>query len=115
MRRTQTVHQRVCAASYVSGGRKARAHSRKEEAIAVPFQVGDVIFRQQAIELFEQVVTNVVSRHIQPKLVSHCRPVSIASVYTPVRMLAIKVAVRVHHLGLDPDAEIHSEPVHMLN
>src|SRR5271163_4439546 len=35
--------------------------------------------------------------------------------HRPVGVLTVEIAVRIHHLRLDPDAEVHPQRVHLLD
>ncbi len=95
----QAVQEGVGAAG--PGGVRVR-----QDAVVVPFDVGDLMGGEDGGQLLEEVVAQVWQRHVQGHLVAAEGLVPGAE--RPVRVGAQEVAVGVGHLGLEPEAEIHA-------
>ena len=74
----------------------------------IPLDVGDVVFAKQRIYLTEHVSKRSVVGKIKHLLISKGRRNSTARLQNPVWMLAIKVAVGVDHLALEPEPKLHA-------
>jgi len=83
--------------------------------IHVPFDVGDVIVGQQPVDPVDDVLLYLRFRHVQNELVAALRARARREMDDPVRMLAVELAVRVDHLRLDPESEVHAELIHTLD
>ena len=78
--------------------------------VVIPLEKGDRVFGEQRAERFEQVLACRVDREVERVLVAPGGRVgSGVGVLRehPLRMLAREPRLRTHHLGLDPEAELH--------
>ena len=82
-----------------------------ERPVHVPLDELDVVLRQQAVQRREHPVRHVGPGQVQHQLVAVLRPGAAGEVVHPVRVRPVEVAVRVHHLRLDPQPEPHAEVV----
>src|SRR6267154_1358790 len=60
-------------------------------------------------------VSNIVPSEVENQLVSRLGAWATLEVHDPVWMLAVKVAVRIYHLGLNPQPKVHPQVLHMTN
>ena len=115
MRGAQPIEQAVDAERLAM--RHPLDHRRRGDEIAVhvPLDVRDVVVAQQRIEVAEQVLARPrVCRGRAPVGCGRRRRVTIID-ERPFGMGAVQVGVRVDHLRLDPDAELHAEPAHVID
>ena len=77
--------------------------------VVVPLQKRDVVLRHQLVQPGEGVLLHVVARQVQQQLVPRLRVLTIGKLHRPLRMRPVEIAVRVHHLRLHPDAEVHPQ------
>ena len=82
-----------------------------ERAVHVPFEVADVVLARELIEHAEDVLLHVAAGQVEDHLVAQLAARTVGEMDHPIGMRAIEVAIGVHHLGLDPKAEVHAEPV----
>src|SRR5580658_5357989 len=80
-------------------------------AVVIPLQKGDFVFGEKLIEEAFDVVAHIGAREVQNELVARLRARATGKIQNPVRMLAIEIGIRVDHLWLDPQTEIHAERV----
>ena len=84
-------------------------------AVVVPLEKGDVVFAHQLVQPAEDVVFYVRTREVEQQLLATFGAWTTGEVHRPVRVFAVEVGVRIDHLRLDPDAEIHAEGVHTVD
>ena len=72
-------------------------------------------FAQQLVQDPEHVVAHVGPGEVQDQLVARLRPRASGEVQHPVGVLAVQVRVRVHHLRLHPEAEVHPQRVDLVD
>ena len=114
MGRAQARHQGIgrmhlgpvagCAIGQAGGG---------QVAVMVPLEVADRVRGQQRADLAEQVVADLGSRDIEHQLVACGDQGAPRQLQRPLRMGTEQIAVGVHHLGFDPEAELHAQAVDM--
>ena len=78
-------------------------------AVIVPLIEGDIVLAEKVVEKPEDVVTNVLPCEVQDELIVGFSARASREIKHPIRMFAVKVAVGVDHLGLDPQAKVHAE------
>ena len=83
--------------------------------VAVPLNVVDFVLGDHVVHLLEDVVPDLLAGHVQHALVAAERFVPARRLDDPIGMGPVQVAVRVHHFGLIPDAELEPRRVHPLN
>ncbi len=103
---TQTVDQGITAARLICVG-------HRQDAVVVPFDVVDVVLRQDRGHAVVDEVADLGQGHVQGLLLA--AQGLILGPERPVGMGAVDVAVRVDHLGLEPDAEGHALGLHMVD
>src|SRR5258707_5560654 len=96
-------------------GRSFRPSRFSEIAVVVPLQEGDVILDNEFIEPMKHVLTHIVTRQVEHKLVPRFSPGTAFKVHCPVRMFSIEIAVGVNHFGFNPDSKIHSQVLNVPN
>ncbi len=79
-------------------------------AVHVPLDVGDVVVREQGVEQTEHVGERLRPTEVEHELVAAEHRLVPIGRERPVGVVAEQVTVRVDHLGLDPDPELHPEP-----
>lgn len=84
-------------------------------AVAVPFDVLDVVFGDDVVHLPENVVPHVLTGHVQHALVAGNGLIPAPGADGPVRMGAVQVAVGIDHLRFVPDAEFDAQGVDPLD
>src|SRR5262249_7726155 len=107
----QLVQQRVDRDRLLVRGRGARAGaaaSVDDVPVAVPFDVVDGVFRQQRADPLEQVGGDLWPGQVQDELVPLQRRHPAAGGQDPVWVGPVQIGVRVDHLRLDPQAELHA-------
>jgi hypothetical protein len=70
---------------------------------------------QQPVEHVDQVLLHIRAPQVEDQLVAQQRGLARRKVDRPVRVRAVEVAVRVDHLRLQPEAEIHAQRVDPLD
>ena len=85
-----------------------------EAAVEVPLHVVDRRTGEQPVELLPQVLLDVLAGEVQYELIAQLRPLSSRLELHPVGVRAVQLAVRVDHLRLDPDPELHPQRVHLV-
>ncbi len=83
--------------------------------VHVPLHVLDVVIAEQGVELTEHVGERVGVGQVQHQLVASQDRLVPRRRQRPLGVLAVQVAVGVHHLGLDPDAELHPQIAHVVD
>ena len=111
----QCIEQRVDAEGLSMHTRPTGRRRRDQITVHVPLHVGDVVISKQGMQVLEQVLAHLRSAEIENELVaSHDGWVAIVD-ERPLGMSAIQVRIRVHHLRLDPYAELHAEATHVID
>jgi hypothetical protein len=85
-------------------------HGPGEVAVVVPLEEVDRVLAHQRVEPLEQIVPGFGIRHVEALLVPPRR-----AGQHPVGVGAGKVGIRVDHLGLHPQAELHPQAAHMVD
>jgi hypothetical protein len=78
-------------------------------AVHVPLDERDVVIAQQRVEVIEHVCVRTGMGDVQHQLLATEHRVVAGRRQRPLRVRAEQVAVRVDHLRLDPDPELHPE------
>ena len=93
-------------------GRQAQAVRLGDRPVEVPLDVADGRGREHGLQSVVQVVDDLGAAHVQHELLAGlgARPAGHAD--GPVGVRPEQVAVRVDHLGLDPDAEVDAQVRH---
>ena len=81
----------------------------------VPLHRVDRVRRQHRADLLEDVLAHLGPGQVEHQLVALEQRHPVAGREDPVGVLAEEVGVRVDHLGLEPEAELHAEPVDVLH
>ena len=84
-------------------------------AVHVPFQIRNGIARQQGAEFFKQILADLRAGNIQHQLVAPQLRGSTHALQRPIGVLAVQLAVRVHHFGLHPQTKAHAQTQYMGN
>ena len=98
--------QRLC----VRAGRATGAAALHVRPVHVPLDVGDVVVGEQTVELAEHVVERTGVGEVEHQLVAAEHRFVAGRGERPLGVRPVHVAVGVHHLRLDPDAELHAQP-----
>jgi hypothetical protein len=101
----QLVKQRVDSHRLVVRGRGARTSAAAgvdDVAVAVPFDVGDPVFRDQRADTVEQVSGHFRPGQVEDQLVPLQRRPALAGGEDPVGVRAVELGVGIDHLRLDP-------------
>ena len=67
------------------------------------------------VNLRDEIVLNVGAGEIEDHLIAHLRAGAVGEVNHPIGMRTIKVAVRIDHFWLEPEAEFHPKEVHLVD
>ena len=79
----------------------------------VPFDVVDVVSRQDRIYAFKEKIADLWQGHVECFLIAPKRLVIGAQ--RPIGVEAVTLAVGVDHLGFEPDAKAHAKPLDMVD
>ena len=108
---TQLVEQRVERRRLPVDG---RPHV-DQVAVVVPLEERDVVLVEQREQRVAHVRVGAGLPQVEHLLVPPGRRVGVAAAQHPLRVGAGEVAVEVHHLGLDPEAEVHAGGPHVVD
>ena len=86
----------------------------RNAAVHIPLHIIDLGFVQDLRQHLIDIVHYFRSCKIQHALISLLRLAAARGAQNPVRMFTEQVRIGVDHLRLDPQAELHSESVHLL-
>ena len=115
----QRVEQRVEAEASAGGPTGAppsgAAAGLQQVAVVVPLHRVDRVRRQHRADLLEDVVAHLRPGKVEHQLVAMEQRNPVAGGEDPVGVLAEEVGVGVDHLRLEPEPELHAEPVHVLD
>ena len=117
MRLAQPVQQRAGGQRLPVRGRGTGPHPGAgvdDVPVAVPLDIGDRVFRQQPADPAEQVVRDLGPGQVQDELVALQRRYPPAGRQDPLRVRPVQGRVRVHHLRLEPQAELHAAGPHVV-
>ena len=82
----------------------------------VPLHVVDGVLREHRVDPVEEVVDDLGTRQVEDLLVAvQQRRPRLAGRQDPLRVRAEEVGVRVDHLRLEPEPELHAQPSHVLD
>src|SRR5665213_2114113 len=84
-------------------------------AVVVPFEKRNVVLIEKLIEEAVDVGAHVGAGKIEHQLIAPFGARTAGEVQYPIGMLAVKIAVGVDHLRLNPQAEIHAERVNFVD
>ena len=84
-------------------------------AVEVPLEVLDRVLREQGVEALEEVRPGIRVTEVEQLLEPRQWRLSATGRQDPVRVRAGEVGVRVHRLRLDPQAELHPQPAHVVD
>ena len=87
----------------------AREPRLDEVAVVVPLHGVDRVLADDRRHPFEHVVEGLGDRQVEHLLVAGTRGQPTVGLQDPLRVGAGEVAVLVHHLGFEPQAELHAE------
>ena len=88
---------------------------RSKVAVVIPLEVADWQLVQQASEALVQIIAHLSPAHVQHQLVTRRDQRTASDLQRPVRVSTIELAVRIDHLRLDPEAEFHTKPGHVVS
>ena len=111
----QLVEQPVERSSVLVDGCRAAPPSApglQELAVVVPLDVADRVRREHGAHVVEHVVVDLRPGQVEHQLVAVQDRHPVAGGQDPVGMRAVEVGVRVDHLGLEPQPEVHAELAH---
>ena len=112
----QACHQRVDRMHLGAIAGTAIGQPRgRQVAVVVPLDVADRQLAQQRIDLAEQVVAGLGPRDVEHQLLARGEHRPAVELQRPVGVGAEQITVGVDHLGLEPQAELHAELVHVLH
>jgi hypothetical protein len=112
---SQLVEQRVDRQRLAVRGRGARVRAGADDvAVAVPFDVGDRVLRQQRADPLKQVGSHLGPAQVKDELMPLQRRPPLASGEDPIGVGAVEVGVGVDHLGLDPQAELQAAAAYVV-
>ena len=83
-----------------------------QNSVVIPFDIGDVVFAQQCIDLTKHVVEGTFVREVENLLVSKRRGNPTTRMQNPIWMLAIQITIGVHHLAFEPEPKLHAAGLH---
>ena len=92
-----------------------RAARLEELPVVVPLDVVNAMSAQHVVEPVTKVGPHVGFREVEDELVALERGHPPAGRQDPVRVGPVQVRVRVHHLGLEPQPELHPESLDVLD
>ena len=118
MGRAQRVEERVEADGLPVHDRRPGqrgAAGLQQVAVVVPLHRVDRVRRQHRADLLEDVLAHLGPGQVEHQLVALQQRHPVAGREDPVGVLAVEVGVGVDHLRLDPEPELHAEPVHVLD
>ena len=93
----------------------ARRHSFGDQPVMVPFDVVDAQFANQAVHGAEHIVVGIRIRQVDDLLGTPLqRQACRGGAQHPIRMLAKRLGIRIHHLRLEPQAELHALAMHVI-
>ena len=93
----------------IGPGDLCRSACRGEIAVVIPLEIADRHLAQQCIEHAEQIIADVIAAQIEDQLVTRSRALAAGLGQHPIGVSAVQIAVRVDHLGFDPQAEFHPQ------
>ena len=96
-------------------GRAVGGTGVHERSVHVPLHEGDVVISQQRVQLFVDVRKRRLVGEIQHQLVTGLYCFITACVQHPFGMRSRNVTVGIHHLGLHPNAEVHTKGTHVFD
>ena len=83
-------------------------------AVHIPLDIFNVAELDHIRDRVDQVLLHVRIRQIQHELVAALRRLVFVCGHRPIRVRAVKVAVRVYHLGLHPQAKLEAHFIDLL-
>ena len=83
-----------------------------EIAVHIPLDELDLLLREQCIERRIHPCPHILPRQIQHQLVAPLGTRPVTKMVHPIRMRAVQITVRIHHLRLNPQAKTHPQRMH---
>ena len=94
--------------------RKGRTVTLRDAAVHIPFDIRDFCISDHLPEHAIDTVHNLRSGKVEYALMPAQRTGSVRYMKDPVRMRPVEVGIRIHHLRLDPDTELHPQILDLL-
>ena len=111
----QRIQQAIELASLRIGGGFAVMGRLHQLAIHIPLHIVDRVLAQQPAHPFQQIIKGFRDIQVQDKLMTPGQRRIARQRQQPVGMGAVEIGVRVNHLWLNPDAELHPQRLHVVD